>query len=238
MSEKAQRRALVTGSRAGLGAAVCEALVADGWHIVGVDKDYPPGQSTSGPHLLVGLELGGLRSVLTSLEEACGPLKFDCVVCCAGTSGRSDTEDIGQVMSSNVVGVEQTIRFAQNRLNNSSTIVLVGAYAGIQPYLGHAKYSASKAALRSLAISLGQELGPRGVRVCNLVPGPMETPMQFEDDPWPYLLNPARVAEIVLWLCGLDASVLVEELRCRSALAEAWTDMPSFRYWPDSVTVR
>jgi NAD(P)-dependent dehydrogenase (short-subunit alcohol dehydrogenase family) len=69
-----------------------------------------------------------------------------------------------------------------------STIVTVCSVNASLPDPGVIDYSAAKAALRSFCKSLSKELGPRGVRINTVSPGPVETPL------W---LGPGGVAETV-----------------------------------------
>ncbi|GAA6012466.1 hypothetical protein JCM8202_003337 [Rhodotorula sphaerocarpa] len=56
-------------------------------------------------------------------------------------------------------------------------IVLVSSQLGLDGYPGSAAYSASKFAVRGLMTSVAQEVGPKGIRVNAVCPGPIETPM-------------------------------------------------------------
>jgi NAD(P)-dependent dehydrogenase (short-subunit alcohol dehydrogenase family) len=59
----------------------------------------------------------------------------------------------------------------------TSTIVTVCSVNASLPDPGVIDYSAAKAALRSFCKSLSKELGPRGIRVNTVSPGPVETPL-------------------------------------------------------------
>ena len=56
-------------------------------------------------------------------------------------------------------------------------MVLTTSSLDVKGMPGMSVYSATKAAVRSFARSLAAELGPRGVRVNSVAPGPIETPI-------------------------------------------------------------
>jgi NAD(P)-dependent dehydrogenase (short-subunit alcohol dehydrogenase family) len=80
-----------------------------------------------------------------------------------------------------------------------SSIVTVCSVNAALPDPGVIDYSAAKAALRSFSKSLSKELGPSGVRVNTVSPGPVETAL------W---LGPGGVAETVGRAQGLDPAAV------------------------------
>jgi len=80
-----------------------------------------------------------------------------------------------------------------------STIVTICSVNASLPDPGVIDYSAAKAALRSFSKSLSKELGPAGVRVNTVSPGPVETAL------W---LGPGGVAETVGRAQGLDPTAV------------------------------
>jgi uncharacterized protein len=71
-----------------------------------------------------------------------------------------------------------SLRFADSLIKHRGGILNVGSIAGFLPGPGMAVYYASKAYVLSFTEALRQELGPRGVRVTVLCPGPVPTEFQ------------------------------------------------------------
>ena len=71
-----------------------------------------------------------------------------------------------------------SLRFSDQLIRHSGGILNVGSIAGFLPGPGMAVYYASKAYVLSFTEALRGELGPRGVRVTALCPGPV--PSEFQ----------------------------------------------------------
>lgn len=71
-----------------------------------------------------------------------------------------------------------SLRFADSLIKNRGGLLNVGSVAGFLPGPGMAVYYASKAYVISFTEALRAELGPRGVRVTVLCPGPVRTEFQ------------------------------------------------------------
>jgi 3alpha(or 20beta)-hydroxysteroid dehydrogenase len=102
------------------------------------------------------------------------------------------------------------------REQGSGSIVNVSSYAGTRGLRGHTAYGAAKWALRGISRTAAVELGPLGIRVNAVLPGPIETamlPVSDEERPTRFRHLPlgragtaSEVAEVVFFLLSDAAS--------------------------------
>lgn len=174
------RQAIVTGTSSGIGRAVAERLLRDGWRVTGLDRATATLAHERFRALSVDLADAAARSaVLGELGTA------DTLVHCAGvmrgaTLGELDF-DVGALLWR--IHVEAAAALA-NRLAPSmqagGRIVLVGSRASLGA-AQKSQYAAAKSALVGMARSWAKELAPRGVTVNIVAPASTDTPML--DDP-------------------------------------------------------
>ncbi|MFF3065881.1 2,3-dihydro-2,3-dihydroxybenzoate dehydrogenase [Oerskovia sp. NPDC057915] len=184
------RVALVTGAAGGIGAAVVDALAAQGYVVVAGDLDgtvptAPLGQAAAGQVVPVRLDVTDEQDVVRLvpwIEAEIGPLEVlvnAAGVLRAGVVTESSLTDWQRMLAVNATGVYLVSREVARCLSSRrrGAIVTVASNAAGVPRVGMAAYAASKAAASSLTRSLGLELAPYGVR-CNVVsPGSTRTPM-------------------------------------------------------------
>ena len=235
-TDLAGRTAIVTGACSGIGAATTRRLVEEGCVVHGIDRNADAGAEAT-------RVLGGQAFVFHAADlsdrgaadaalAAClaGGRPIDLLFNNAGVSEVrpiDDTDDatLERLLATNLVPVYRACRAvvpgmkaarAGVILNTASELAVVG-----QP--GYTAYCASKGGVLALTRALAVELGPWGIRVNALCPGPTDTPMlraELDSLPDPgreRAMNEAaiplgrlgradEVAEVALFLLGPRAS--------------------------------
>lgn len=211
----AARVALVTGAASGIGWAVAERLVTDGWRVVALDlTDDAP----AGCERIVG-DAADTAVVGRALERA--GRRLDGLVCAAGIppSGPwDDTAHWDATVRLDLSAVFHALRLALPALAAvKGSAVVVGSIVG--PVEGSARspaYAAAKAGLGGLVRSMALVAAPHGVRVNLVEPGAIDTP--FDPPAFPPNARPdvplgrmgtaAEVAGVICFLLGPDATYL------------------------------
>jgi NAD(P)-dependent dehydrogenase (short-subunit alcohol dehydrogenase family) len=223
------RRALVTGSTAGLGAAIAQALADAGAFVVVSGRSAERGAAVvdtiragGGDAVLVAADLSEGESAIRALAEQAGDVDI-LVNNAALLLMPTPTADIsGQLLRE----AFETNVFAPFLLTGAlapamaargyGAVVNIGSITGLRGSAGSAIYSANKAALHSLTTSWADEYGPSGVRVNAVAPGPIATEraLEFEEHVAPVLARipsrrmstPEEVAAAVVFLASGDAA--------------------------------
>ena len=166
----------VTGAGKGIGYATALAFVEAGAKVTGFDQAFAQERYPFATEVM---------DVADAAQVAQGCERLDVLVNAAGIlrMGATDQlskEDWQQTFAVNVGGAFNLFQQTMNqfRRQQGGAIVTVASDAAHTPRIGMSAYGASKAALKSLALSVGLELAGSGVR-CNVVsPGSTDTDMQ------------------------------------------------------------
>ncbi|EOC1303614.1 2,3-dihydro-2,3-dihydroxybenzoate dehydrogenase EntA [Cronobacter dublinensis] len=173
----------VTGAGKGIGYAAARAFAQAGATVTGFDLAFPHADYPFACETLDVADAAGVAAVCQRLLR--DDARLDVLVNAAGILRMGATDalllnDWQQTFAVNVGGAfnffQQTM--ATFRAQKRGAIVTVASDAAHTPRIGMSAYGASKAALKSLALTVGLELASCGVR-CNLVsPGSTDTDMQ------------------------------------------------------------
>jgi NAD(P)-dependent dehydrogenase (short-subunit alcohol dehydrogenase family) len=183
--------AVVTGASRGIGLAVVQALVAEGAHVVAAARK--PGAAldelaAAGKVTPVALDLTD-PDAPDRLVEAAGD-RLDILVNNVGGAparpggfaGITDEQWIDS-LTLNFLAAVRTTRAALPKMTaqGRGAIVNIGSVNASHPDAIVLDYSASKAALHAFAKGLSKEVGPAGIRVNTIAPGPVATDLWLGD---------------------------------------------------------
>jgi NAD(P)-dependent dehydrogenase (short-subunit alcohol dehydrogenase family) len=231
-----RRRILVTGGAKGIGLATVRRFVAEGAHVVVLDRDAAAlkvlAQSLADrPVHVATADVTDSASVVTAVTTAADVLGgLDGVVNAAGIDLVADLEtmtlaDWSRVLAVNLTGPVIVMQAALPHLRaaGGGTIVNVSSGAGLSPLKHRTAYCASKAGLQMASKAVAMEAAEFGIRVNTVCPGAVETELfrsSIDHAPDPQaayeavraryalqrIASPVEIAAAILWLTSAESS--------------------------------
>ena len=236
----AGRRALVTGAATGIGRATAQRLAADGAAVV-VNYVGNPEQANEvvaeidaehGRALAIAADVSQEEQVVDMFaranEDLGGPI--DLLVNNAGIEKafplvEMPLEEWNRVLSVNLTGAFLCTREAARGMlaaGARGAIVNVSSVHEVIPWPKFGHYCASKGGIKLFAQTAARELAPQGIRVVNVAPGAILTPINqaLIDDPKKRAEveseiplgrtgRPEEIAAAISWVAGPDAEYVV-----------------------------
>ena len=224
------KTAVVTGGATGIGRAAAKRFIDEGAFvfIFGRRKDaLDAAIADLGPSARA---VQGSISDEADLDRLYAAVKaergsLDIVFVNAGTGsqvplGQMTAEHIDEIFDTNVKGSIFTVQKALPLMGEGCSIILTGSSAGSTGSPAFSAYSASKAAVRSLARSWAIDLKGTGIRVNVLSPGPTATELAKEAvgeeglkafgsmNPLQRVAEPAEIGAVAAFLASADSSFM------------------------------
>ena len=231
--------AVVTGASSGVGRSIAFALAEAGVDVallgrrVTLLRDVAKKCRESGVRaacydvdLLKDHEIQDLKEQIPKKFGGVDILVHSAGVIARSTVGSASTNQFDQQYRTNVRAPFSLTRlFLPTLMERKGHIIFINSTVGLVGAPGVSQYSATKHALRGLADSLREEVGPHGVRVLSIFLGRTATPMQAKVHRWegrPYLperlIQPQQVASMVMGALVLGPEAEVTDIRIRPAV--------------------
>jgi NAD(P)-dependent dehydrogenase (short-subunit alcohol dehydrogenase family) len=237
------KTAVITGGGTGIGRAAAKRFIDEGAFvfIFGRRKDaLEAALADLGPNARAVqgsiFDEGDLDRLYAAVKAERGSL--DIVFVNAGTGsqaplGQMSAEHIDEIFDTNVKGSIFTVQKALPLMGEGGSIILTGSSAGSTGSPAFSAYSASKAAVRSLARSWAIDLKGTGIRVNVLSPGPTATELAKEAvgeeglkafgsmNPLQRVAEPAEIGAVAAFLASGDSSFMTgSEIAVDGGLAQ------------------
>lgn len=188
--------ALVTGGSRGIGAAIAKRLAAEG-AAVAITYAASPGKADE---VVKAIEAEGGRALALLADSADAGAVQNAIRQTAQTLGRLDVlvnnagiavmgpleefslDEFDRMVAVNVRAVFAAAQEAARQMGEGGRIITIGSVnADRIPVAGGSVYAMTKAAVAGLTRGLARDLGPRGITVNNVQPGPVDTDMNPAD---------------------------------------------------------
>ena len=212
-----ERVVLVTGGNRGIGRAIAERFVAEGYRVAVTARsgEGPEGTLTVRADVT---DAAAVDAAFTAVEAELGPV--DVVVANAGVTKdtlllRMSEDDFERVVDTNLTGAYRCAKRAASKMLRArwGRMIFISSVVGLYGSPGQVNYAASKAGLVGIARSITRELGSRNITANVVAPGFVETEMTAvlpeatqaeykKNIPLGRMAAPAEVAGAVTWLAS------------------------------------
>ena len=226
------KTAIVTGATKGIGLAISLALIEKGVFAYLVGRDFNllnshlekyEGQNKASQPIRADLSVDADLEKIADMVSGTG---IDILIHSAGVISIVNFEHLSVVDLDRQYSVNVRAPFTLTRMllpslrEKKGQVIFINSTSGLESWGKVSQYSATKHALKALVNSLRKELSGEKVRVMNIYPGSVDTPMQryiqqslgnMEYKPGQYM-KPEDIAGLVIALLSLPETVSVTDI--------------------------
>ena len=225
--------ALVTGGARGIGAGIAKRLTSDGAEVV-ITYSASPDKANA---LVASIKQSGGKAIAVAADAANSAATRAAVQLAVDSFGGLDilvnnagivsvapidqfkTADFERMIDINIKGMVVATQEAVRHMRDGGRIILIGSCNSERvPFQGGSIYALTKAAVVGFAKGLARDLGPRGITVNNVQPGPTDTDMNpakgegakstVQNVALQRYASVEEIADFVAYLAGPEASFI------------------------------
>jgi NAD(P)-dependent dehydrogenase (short-subunit alcohol dehydrogenase family) len=178
---KDRKLAIVTGSSGGIGSAIVDLFLTQGWEVLGVDRvasGAKPGVKFIKANLASARDVQRIARKVRASRRRIDAIVNNAAEQVVKPLAETTPEEWDRTMAANVrpayllmAGLHELLRAAQG------AVVNIGSVHAVATSPGMAAYVASKGALVALTRAMALEFAPAAIRVNAVLPGSTDTPM-------------------------------------------------------------
>jgi len=176
--------ALVTGGSAGIGADICQRMLAEGWHVVSLARRAPEWQH---PNLTaINVDLLDAAATAQAARDVAARFAISHFIHNAGVIWPHLLQDatVDELQGLTQIHLGSALTLMQAVLPNMEQAgfgrVVLMSSRGALGLATRTNYSATKAGMIGMARTWALELAPKGITVNVVAPGPIQTPMFYD----------------------------------------------------------
>jgi 3-oxoacyl-[acyl-carrier protein] reductase len=225
--------ALVTGASRGIGAAIARRFAANGASVAITYSNSADAavrlvndiEGTGGRAIAIRADATDAKAVTAAVETTVATFgRLDVLVNNAGTAipkpfEETTLDEMDRVININLRGVFIATQAALKQMHDGGRVITIGSCVGERMMTpGLVAYAATKGAVKMFTQGLSREVGPRGITVNTIQPGPIDTDLNPAAGEWaaPQIANTAlkryghveEIAAMVAFIAGPEAAYI------------------------------
>ena len=213
---------IITGASSGIGAATAKAFSEAGYSVAMLARNKNAMDQFQIPNSIsIECDVTNVESVKNAINQA--QEKYNGIDCLVNNAGfvkggeftkitHDDNQTMVQVNLSGVINCIETVLPMMHE-NKSGTIINISSVADRKSRPQLPVYAATKAAVKSLSESLRAENAKYGIRICNVAPSKIQTPMLISANlNLDQIIPVEELAKVILWIYQQPQTVCIRDI--------------------------
>lgn len=221
---------IITGASTGIGAAMARLFSSAGYSLGLISRNLQAMQEMKLPNAIClsadVTDYEDLKNAIKTAENKFGAV--DCLINNAGYMQFGEFVELAhdsheRTVKTNLMGVINGIEVVlpEMRKRKAGTIINISSLSDRNARPLVPIHAATKAAVKSLSESLRMANAKYGIRICNIAPAKVQTPMVTKNVPDDQIISADAVANTVRWIYEQPQGICVRDIVIASTFYEA-----------------